>query len=391
MREPPPAVESTTSMFVASTFPIDPTVVIVDVATFHMVAGSAVIDEAIDESDVPSEVEALSTCVFVLAFTTAAIDVDAVSVVALVFAFTIVATELEAVCTSERVASEPESNPAPVKVLVPFVHTSAASVPKPVNVRLPEAQISETSVPNVVSERVVAFQTLTGMVTAREEDAVLMSVVTFADMTDASDELAVSTLLSVLAFTTAAIEDDAVTSPAFVFELTAVVPAVIAELREEVAVCTSERVARLPESSVAPVRVLVAAPHISAAIVVPEVRVRVPEAQISATRVPNEESVRDEYVHIEAGRVAASEEEAVKTALFVFVFTSAATELEETILFVISNVRSNLTRLPFNDDPHDMTVGHMPMLSVGVNEYSYQLFAEAVIEAALTSTEPLGS
>ena len=58
-----------------------------------------------------------------------------------------------------------------MSVLVPFVHTSAASVPKPVRVRLPEAQISDTSVPKVVSERVVEFQTLSGMEVASEEDA----------------------------------------------------------------------------------------------------------------------------------------------------------------------------------------------------------------------------
>jgi hypothetical protein len=94
---------------------------------------------------------------------------------------------------------------------------------------------------------------------------------------------------------------------------------------------------------------------------------------------------------MEFGSVAASEEDAVATAVFVFAFTSVATDEEETILFVISKVLSPRTRLPFPDAPHVMNAGHTPMVSAGVNEYSYQLFAVAVIAAAFTASDPLGS
>ena len=106
-----------------------------------------------------------------------------------------------------------------MSVLVPFVHTSAASVPKPVRVRLPEAQISDTSVPKVVSERVVEFQTLTGMEVASEEDAA-------------------STVASVLLLTALVMPDVALLVFAFTSATT-----------ELEAVCTSSKVARLPEVS----------------------------------------------------------------------------------------------------------------------------------------------
>lgn len=74
------------------------------------------------------------------AFTTAASDDVAIATRLSVFEFTTAATELEAFCTSDKVARDPDDKPAPVRVLVPFVHTSAASVPKPVRVRVPAAQ-----------------------------------------------------------------------------------------------------------------------------------------------------------------------------------------------------------------------------------------------------------
>ncbi len=58
---------------------------------------------------------------------------------AAVLAFTSATTDEEAFCTSDKVASDPDVKPAPVSVLVPLVHTSAARVPKPVSVLEPAA------------------------------------------------------------------------------------------------------------------------------------------------------------------------------------------------------------------------------------------------------------
>lgn len=80
------------------------------------------------------------------AFTTAASEEDAVVMVLLVFALIAVwlaviaePSDEVAVCTSDSVASEPAESPAPVKVRVPFSHTSAARVPKLVSERVPFA------------------------------------------------------------------------------------------------------------------------------------------------------------------------------------------------------------------------------------------------------------
>lgn len=85
--EPPPTVEIGTSIFVASTFPIEPIVVMVEVATFHTAAGRAVIDEAIELREKPSEVDAVSTVASVFAFMTAARDEVAMPTRVSVFAF----------------------------------------------------------------------------------------------------------------------------------------------------------------------------------------------------------------------------------------------------------------------------------------------------------------
>ncbi len=74
-----------------------------------------------------SEVDAASTSASVLAFIAASLFVTAAP------------SELEAVWTSDNVASDPEVRPAPVRVRVPLVHTSAARVPNPVKVRVPAA------------------------------------------------------------------------------------------------------------------------------------------------------------------------------------------------------------------------------------------------------------
>lgn len=52
------------------------------------------------------------------------------------------------------------------------------------------------------------------------------------------------------------------------------------------------------------------------------VKVLTPLDQTSATSEPKLESVRELYAQIEAGRVAASEEDALRIARSVFVFTS---------------------------------------------------------------------
>ncbi len=117
-------LEIAASIFVAKTFPIEPTVVNVEVATFQMLAGIAAMEA-------PIEVDAVRTCALVFAFTTAAIDVEALPVVA----FTSATTDDDAFVTSDCVASEPEVSPAPVRVRVATLHTSAASVPKDESVR----------------------------------------------------------------------------------------------------------------------------------------------------------------------------------------------------------------------------------------------------------------
>lgn len=184
------------STLIASCFPIDPGTVSVLDATFQIDAGSAVIEEAIDAIEEPSDVDAASTAVFVLPFTTAAIELDAMSVCAFtfavtpavavfVFALTTAAIELDAALTSDWSASEPELKPAPVSVRVPFVHTSAASVPNVVRLRVPFAQ------------------TLPGI--AVIDDASVVRV-------EPSDVEAVNTALLVFPFITAASEVVAVTS-----------------------------------------------------------------------------------------------------------------------------------------------------------------------------------
>ncbi len=226
--EPPPIVERTVSILVASTFPIEPTVVMVVVATFQTAAGSALMDE-------PSEVEAVSTALFVfvfitaakeevatatllsvLLFTTAAIELEAMPTRVSVLLFIAVwlaviadPSELEAVVTSDWSASEPLESEAPVRVRVPFVQTSAASVPKPVRVRVPAAH------------------TLAGMEVIEEA---------IEERVEPSEVEAVSTVAFVFAFTTAASELVAIPTRVSVFALIAVWLFEMAEPRDEVAV-----------------------------------------------------------------------------------------------------------------------------------------------------------
>jgi hypothetical protein len=84
---------------------------------------------------------------------------------------TIATTEEVAVVRSESVARDPEERPAPVRVRVPAAQMSEAIATPLVRERVPFSQISATRVPKVVRERVVAFQTLVGILVAREEEA----------------------------------------------------------------------------------------------------------------------------------------------------------------------------------------------------------------------------
>ncbi len=132
------------------------------------------------------------------------------------------------------------------------------------------------------------------------------------------------------------------------------------------AVVRSACKARAPDDKVPAVSVRVPADHISAAIAVPEVSVRVPEAQMSATKVPNDVSVRAEYDHIEPGKVAAKDVDAVRTAELVFGFTTAATAatisaVEDAFEEVaMTNDRSPFTNVSSSTDPQVIAAGYVP-------------------------------
>lgn len=116
-------------------------------------------------------------------------------------------SELVAVSTSERVASEPDDSPAPVRVRVPFVHTSEARVPKPVSVRVPLAQTSAASEPNVVSERVPLVQMSETSVPKEVRVLPENAHIEFGRVAESEEEAEV-TALFVLAFTSAATDDE---------------------------------------------------------------------------------------------------------------------------------------------------------------------------------------
>jgi hypothetical protein len=264
---------------VAICLPIEPVVVIVEVATFQIFVGRLVIIEPID-------VEAFNTCVVVLPFTTAAIEVEAVVRLVFVFAFTSATTEVEAVCTSLSVARDPAVRPAPVRVRVAEVQTSAARVPKVVREREPEAH-------------------------------------TFAGMEVIMLPILVEAVL-VFALTKATTEVEALETVVFVLVLIAVWELVMAAPREVVAVVTSLSVASDPLERPAPVSVLVA------------------DAHTSEASVPNVERVRVVLLHTALGRRAKSDEEAFPTVVLVFAFTlavpaviAAAIEVEAVFVFAL--------------------------------------------------------
>jgi hypothetical protein len=264
-------------------------------------AGIAVMEDAIDVSDAPSELEAMSVCAFTFVVTPA--------VAVLVFPLTTAATEVEALCTSVRVASDPLERPAPVSVRVTLDQT------------LPGIAIIEVA--SVLSEA------------PSDEDAVVTIEFVFPFTTAASDEVAVASAVSVCPFTL-------------------FVPLVIAAPSELDAAVTSDCTARDPDESPAPVSVRVPFTQTSAASVPKVVRLRVPFAHTAAGMAVMEDAIAvkeepmddDAVFTIEfvlALMIAASELVAVvravsvwlftpvvtpAVAVFVFPFTTAATEVE---------------------------------------------------------------
>ena len=191
-----PAPVSVRVPFVQTSAASVPNPVSVLVPAAQTLVGMFVIEEAIDVSETPSEVEA----VLVLAFTSATTD------------------EL-ALVTSDKVAKEPEVSPAPVRVRAPDDHTSVASVPNPVRVRVPAAQ------------------TLVGTNdTADETEAIAVPIEVEA--------------MLVFAFTSATTDDEAFVTSRSVFAFTSATT-------DEEAESTSDKVAREPEVRPAPVSVRV--------------------------------------------------------------------------------------------------------------------------------------
>jgi hypothetical protein len=183
--------------------------------TFRICAESEV--DAFVTSE-PTELDAASTALFVFAL------------IAVWLAEIAELSDEVAVWTSDSVAREPDESPAPVRVRVPFAHTS------------------EARVPNVVSERVPAAHTAVGTFVIDEASTVRV---------EPSEVDAVRIWRLVFVFIFDASDVDAARTVEFVFELTAVWLALIAELREDDAVCTSESVASEPEVRPAPVSVRV--------------------------------------------------------------------------------------------------------------------------------------
>ncbi len=82
------------------------------------------------------EDEAVATTELVLLFTSLVM----LAVAEFVFELTEAMIDVDAELRSESVASEPDVRPAPVRVRVPFDHTSDAKVPNVVRVRVPADQ-----------------------------------------------------------------------------------------------------------------------------------------------------------------------------------------------------------------------------------------------------------
>jgi hypothetical protein len=122
---------------------------------------------------------------------------------------------------------------------------------------------------------------------------------------------------------------------ALVFELTT---AAI----EELAVVTSESVARDPEVRPAPVRV------------------RVVAVQTSAAREPKVESVLDENAQIDAGSDAASDEEADATTALVFAFTAEVIPAVCALVFALITAASEVVAIPTRVSVFELTAEVIP-------------------------------
>ena len=114
----------------------------------------------------------------------------------------------------------------------------------------------------------------------------------------------------------------------FVFEFTSALPAVIAAAIDVDAVVTSDTRAKDPDVSVPSVRFRVANVHTSLAVRLAEVRVRVPLSQTSAASVPNVVSDRVGLAQIAPGRVEYSEVDALSTVALVFALMTAARDVD---------------------------------------------------------------
>ncbi len=187
----------------------------------------------------------------------------------------------------------------------------------------------------------------------------------------------------VLAFTTAAIDDEAVRMDALVLALTAEVPEVTSDWR-----------ASVPESSVPSERRRVAYDQTSEAVMEPEVSVRVPFVQTSAAKVPKVVKLRALLAQTPVGMVDAREVEAERTSesvakepesrdapvnvRVVLLHTSEtnvpkelsvldvldhiefASVVVETSVAPTTNDLSNLTKSPLRTFPQAICVGQIP-------------------------------
>ena len=227
--------------------------------------------------------------------------------------------------------------PAVVRVDVAIFHTSAARVP------------------NVVRDREADDQTLSGIVAARDVDAVntvasvwvliveiaeVIWLVVLALMLAARDVDAASTVAFVFAFT-AVFPDvtararalDALPTTLFVFELTEVLPFVIARARPDDALPTAVLVLELtadviPEVCVFVFALMLAANDVEAAKTVAFVLAFMFDAnEVDAAKTVafvfafTAEVIPDVCVFVFAFMLAASEVEAVRIAEFVFALT----------------------------------------------------------------------
>ena len=129
-----------------------------------------------------NDVEAVSIAEFVFELTALVIPL----VAPFVFELTCEVIELEADWISDRVASDPELSPAPVRVLVAADHTSVARVPKVV--RLLEPKFHMTEGREVIIEPI-------------DVEAVAIALLVFPLITAAREVVAVSIALLVFELT----------------------------------------------------------------------------------------------------------------------------------------------------------------------------------------------